>query len=73
MKISLSEIRYVQVYLNMFRVLPYYYIVNHCRFKEKVKEDIDAWIKMNVIEINIYELFCLDIVYAKKKHLEMLC
>ncbi len=50
MKISLSEIRYVQVYLNMFRVLPYYYIVNHCRFKEKVKEDIDAWIRQAIDE-----------------------
>ena len=35
------DYRKVLVIMNMWRTLPFYFMCKHCKFKEKVKKDLD--------------------------------
>ncbi len=49
--------RYIKVYVNMWRILPFYIICKHCKHKDKVDLDIAMWKRKNK-ELNEYsELF----------------
>ncbi len=39
--------RILKVYLSMWRVLPFYMLCKHCKFKDRVKMDITMWKEKN--------------------------
>lgn len=36
-----------KVYLNIWRVVPFYVLCKHCKFKDRVKMDIAMWKEKN--------------------------
>lgn len=41
----MGKIKWFRVYVNLWRIFPLYLIVRACRYKEKLKADIDVWIQ----------------------------
>ena len=41
----MEKIKWLRVYINLWRILPLYLIVKAYRYKEKLKADIDVWIQ----------------------------
>lgn len=41
-----SKIKWLVVYLNLWRVVPTYLILSRCKFKEQISLDINKWIKL---------------------------
>lgn len=41
----MGKIKWLRVYVNLWRIFPLYLIVRACRYKEKLKADIDVWIQ----------------------------
>lgn len=57
--------RYIKVYVNMWRILPFYIICKHCKHKDKVDLDIAMWKRKNK-ELNEYsELLYVDKIIDK--------
>lgn len=42
-----SKIKWFVVYLNLWRIVPTYIILSHCKLKKWITEDINKWIKLH--------------------------